>query len=145
VIPKGLLEAISKIQDTVLICPPLISQFAALGALEAGREYFDSKFGQLIAVRNELLGRLSTLDELAEPPVSEGAFYVLLKVRTEIDDLILVDRLIQEYQVAVIPGSAFGIREGCYLRIAYGVLDEQTAKIGTDRLVDGIRGLLSAG
>ena len=35
-IPPALYDAVAKIQDTVLICPPLVSQVAALGALEAG-------------------------------------------------------------------------------------------------------------
>src|SRR5439155_7269310 len=33
VIPKHLLVEVKKIQDTILICPPVISQYAALGAL----------------------------------------------------------------------------------------------------------------
>ncbi len=144
VIPAGLLEALLKIQDTILICPPLISQFAALGALEAGHDYFLSRFERIRTMRTELLRRLSDLSELVEPPVSEGAFYILLKVRSCIDDLTLVDRLIQGFKVAAIPGSAFGIRNGCYLRVAYGMLDEQSAEVGARRLVEGIRELLSA-
>ena len=38
VIPASLLEAVNKIQDTLLICPPAVSQHAALAALaSAGR------------------------------------------------------------------------------------------------------------
>ena len=37
VIPKHLLVEVKKIQDTILICPPVISQYAALGALSAGK------------------------------------------------------------------------------------------------------------
>ena len=36
VVPRALFEPIRKIQDTNLICPPVISQWAAVGALEAG-------------------------------------------------------------------------------------------------------------
>lgn len=39
VIPKHLLTAVKKVQDTILICPPVISQYAALGALQAQEEY----------------------------------------------------------------------------------------------------------
>src|SRR2546425_7577237 len=39
VAPQHLLESIRKIQDTILICAPVISQFAAIGALQAGRGY----------------------------------------------------------------------------------------------------------
>ncbi|TAF02535.1 MAG: pyridoxal phosphate-dependent aminotransferase, partial [Oscillatoriales cyanobacterium] len=37
VIPQHLLVSVRKIQDTILICPPVISQYAALGALQVGR------------------------------------------------------------------------------------------------------------
>ena len=37
VIPEALSEAVNKIQDTILICPPAVSQHAAMAALEVGR------------------------------------------------------------------------------------------------------------
>lgn len=144
VIPKKLLPAVAKIQDTILICPPVISQFAACGAMEAGREYFEDKFAQIQAARKQLLTGLELLGDRVGTPRSEGAFYILVKVRSDIDDGTLVDRLIQDYQVAVIPGSAFGIEQGCYLRVAYGVLDESAAKTAAQRLVKGISELLGA-
>ena len=39
VIPQHLLMPVKKVQDTNLICPPVISQYAALGALQAGINY----------------------------------------------------------------------------------------------------------
>src|SRR5436190_746271 len=39
VIPASLEEAVRKIQDTNLICPTMIAQAAALGALKAGASY----------------------------------------------------------------------------------------------------------
>ena len=37
VIPEALVDAVNKIQDTILICPPVVSQHAALAALQVGR------------------------------------------------------------------------------------------------------------
>ena len=39
VIPEVLAEAVNKIQDTILICPPAVSQHAAIAALEVGRSF----------------------------------------------------------------------------------------------------------
>ena len=39
----------------------------------------------------------------------------------------------------MIPGIAFGLEEGCYLRIAYGALDKNTAAEGLRRLVGGLK------
>jgi aspartate/methionine/tyrosine aminotransferase len=49
--------------------------------------------------------------------------------------------LIYRFKVAAIPGCAFGLMEGCYLRVSYGMLDEEHANLAIDRLVKGI-GLL---
>ncbi|MFM6138051.1 MAG: pyridoxal phosphate-dependent aminotransferase, partial [Sphaerospermopsis kisseleviana] len=51
--------------------------------------------------------------------------------------------LIQEHKVAVIPGTTFGIEDGCYLRVAYGALKQETAKAGIARLVKGLQIILS--
>ena len=39
VVPAGLWDAVNKIQDTLLICPPAASQCAAAAALRVGRAY----------------------------------------------------------------------------------------------------------
>ena len=51
--------------------------------------------------------------------------------------LALAERLIREHQVAVIPGTAFGMTDGCYLRVAYGALQKETVAEGIGRLVRG--------
>jgi aspartate/methionine/tyrosine aminotransferase len=67
---------------------------------------------------------------------------VLLRVHTDEHDITVVERLIREYGVAVIPGSAFGIQAGCYLRIAYGALQKKTVAEGIGRLVRGLKALV---
>jgi len=49
--PRHLFEAIRKIQDTNLICPPVVSQWAAVGAMETGRVYCRSRLPQVAASR----------------------------------------------------------------------------------------------
>lgn len=142
VVPQHLLEPIKKIQDTILICPPVVSQYAAIGALEAGPPYIESKIRGIAEVRAMVLERLSELGDLITPPRSEGAFYILIRVKTDQPPMGLVERLIQQHRVAVIPGTAFGIRDGCYLRIAYGALERTTATEGITRLVSGLRSAL---
>ena len=39
------------------------------------------------------------------------------------DSVDLVERLIREHRIAVIPGTAFGMDDGCYLHIGYGAAD----------------------
>lgn len=138
VIPKHLFVAVKKVQDTILICPPVISQYAALGALQAKEEYLQSNIGAIAQVRQVVLDCLNYLQGLCSITPANGAFYFFLKVNTQIDAFELVKRLIQEHKVAVIPGTTFGMDDGCYLRVAYGALQKETAKEGIERLVQGL-------
>src|SRR5688572_1761438 len=82
VIPTKLLPAVHKIQDTNLICPPVISQYAALGALRAGSGYCRERVAALADVRRLVLDHLAELAEIVTVRRSEGAMYCLVKVRT---------------------------------------------------------------
>ena len=141
VIPEHLLESVRKVQDTILICPPVISQYAALGALQAGRDYCLTHISAIANVRQLVLNALFPLQMCTITPAN-GAFYFLLKVNTEIDALELATRLISEHRVAVIPGTTFGMDNGCYLRVAYGALQQETATEGIERLVTGLQTIL---
>ncbi|NEP01012.1 MAG: pyridoxal phosphate-dependent aminotransferase [Symploca sp. SIO2E9] len=144
VIPEHLFTAVKKIQDTILICPPVISQYAALGALQVGVSYCQNYLSQITAVRELMLNSLESIKDLCRIAPADGAFYFFLKVDTKLSDFKLVERLIQEYRVAVLPGTTFGINEGCCLRVAYGALQQEIAAEGIRRLVQGIQETLSS-
>lgn len=141
VVPEALWMAVNKIQDTLLICPPHVSQAAAVGALSAGRAYTAPFVERLAAVRLQVLEKLAAIGDIAEVPSADGAFYCLLRVRTRLDAMTLCERLIREHRVATVPGSAFGLTDGTYLRISYGALDAESVNEGIDRLVEGLKAL----
>ena len=143
VYPARLEAAMTKIQDTILICPPAISQLAAVGALSAGREWVRTHVRALSLTRANVRDALMTLasDGLAEIPPAQGALYFLLRPKTTLAPLDYVTQLIRDHRVAAIPGDAFGLMEGCALRVAYGALDATTATEGVGRLVAGVRAL----
>jgi aspartate/methionine/tyrosine aminotransferase len=142
VVPAHLLEAVRKIQDTILICAPVISQFAAIGALQAGPAYCRGKIAELAEVRRLVLRELSGLGERCDVPRADGAFYFLIRLQTQLHPMQVVERLVREHGVAVIPGTAFGQDEGCHLRVAYAALKADTVAEGIGRLVRGVRRLL---
>jgi aspartate/methionine/tyrosine aminotransferase len=144
VIPEHLFEAIRKIQDTILICPPVISQFAAVGAMKEGASYCRTKLKELGEVRSLVAEELKEIARFCTIAPAAGAFYFFMKVRTHLDSMTLVERLIREHQVAVMPGSTFGMDEGCYLRIAYAALSKETVKEGIGRFVNGIKKIVGA-
>jgi aspartate/methionine/tyrosine aminotransferase len=141
VMPKHLLPALLKVQDTNLICPPLICQQAAIGALEVGSDYCKAQLHRLLAIRTQVISRLQEVSDKIDLVTTEGAFYLLLKLHTQRNDLEVVKTLISDYQVSTIPGCAFGLTDGCYLRLSYGMLDSTRANEAMTRLVKGIKAL----
>ena len=144
VLPERLAGAVHKIQDTILICAPVISQYAAVGALQAGAAYCREKLPGFAEVRAIAQQQWEQLRGLCEVPRAEGAFYYLLRVHTGLTPLALTERLIREHGVAVIPGNAFGLDHGCHLRVAYGALAKETAAEGLGRLTRGLKKILGA-
>ena len=138
VIPSELFESIRKIQDTQLICAPVISQYAALGAMEVGRPYCETQKGPILKARETLLSAFHNLGDWCRIPESSGAFYFLLNLDCRHSSTALAEKLVRKYKVAVIPGETFGLLEGCYLRVAYGALDPDTLEEGIDRLIAGL-------
>ena len=141
-IPAHLEEAVKKIQDTNLICPPVLNQLAGAAALCCGRSWCEHRIAPFASVRDLVLTELEALGDRVVAPRPGGAFYALIRVHTARHDMELVEPLIRDFGVAVMPGSTFGIRDGCYLRISYGALEKQTVAEGMGRLVRGLRALL---
>lgn len=144
VIPEQFFESTRKIQDTILICPPVISQWAAVGAMHAGRAYCEAKLRETRDIRLLMLESLRQIGDLVTIPRADGAFYLLARVHTDMDPMQLAQRLIEEHRVAVIPGTTFGVRDQCLLRIAYGALQKGTAAEGIGRFVRGLGQILTA-
>jgi aspartate/methionine/tyrosine aminotransferase len=140
VLPESLWDAVNKIQDTLQICAPAVSQRAGVAALAVGRSYPLGQLGALSAMR-QLVG-----DALDQPGVpwhvvaSSGALYYFVRLRSTRDPLDVCERLIREHRVAVVPGSAFG-DEACSIRVSFGALDGETAGEGVARLVRGLAAL----
>jgi aspartate/methionine/tyrosine aminotransferase len=140
--PEHLAAAMAKSQDTILVCPPVASQIAAIAALDVGRPYCEPHVRELASIRAIVFSELSALAPLASVAAADGAFYCLLKVNSDQDPMSLAERLIRDYQVAVIPGPAFGMTDGCYFRVAYGALQKETVAEGIGRLVAGLRAIV---
>ncbi len=144
VIPEHLLVSVKKVQDTILICPPVVSQYAALGALQVGGGYCKEHICAIASVRQLVLDSLKRLEGLCAIAPADGAFYFFLKVHTQLDAFELAERLIREHRVAVMPGTTFGMNDECYLRVGYGALQKETVTEGMERLVQGIQAILGS-
>jgi aspartate/methionine/tyrosine aminotransferase len=143
VYPEAMAAALMKSQDTILICPTIAAQIGAAAALSVGRVYSEPFVRELASIRDIVVRELATLGALATVPAADGAFYILLRVNTAMDPLVLGERLVREHKVAVIPGTSFGMTDGCYFRVAFGALQKATVAEGIGRLTAGLRALVS--
>ncbi len=141
-VPRHLQPSIKKIQDTNLICPPLICQVAATAALTTGRAWAQPHIDPLRGVRDMAVAELERLGARCHFPKPDGAFYLMVDFETQRNDLELVHALIRDWGVAVLPGSTFGIGTGCSLRIAFGCLAPADVAEGLGRLRRGLEHLL---
>lgn len=144
VFPRHLAAAILKVQDSNLICAPTVSQYAALGALQTGREYCLSKQRIIADNRAYALSVIENLSPVTGKPGADGAFYLFLGIDSQISDVELSQRLVREHGVAVIPGSPFGISRGCYLRLSYGALPTDKFELAMERLAKGLISVTNA-
>jgi aminotransferase len=122
--PAVLTEAMMKIHQYSMLCAPIMSQVAAAEALKHGADEVE-KMRRAYARRRNLM--LKRFEEMGVPCFAPGgAFYMFPDIRKfglTSQDFAL--RLLEEEDVAVVPGDAFGeAGQGC-VRACYATSYEQ--------------------
>lgn len=116
--PKELMQHICKIHQFGIMSSPTTAQFAGIEALRTGEEDIERMRVQYDARRRFLLTELRDMGLSCFEP--EGAFYIFPSVAsTGLSSEEFCNRLLEEQQVAVVPGNAFGASGEGHLRISY--------------------------
>jgi aspartate/methionine/tyrosine aminotransferase len=145
VFPSDLLDAMNKVQDTNLICAPVVSQMLALELLKYGRAWVQPKIDALAVVRKNVYERLKTLGDLVQFPQTQGAFYVFLKLPglpAGLDSLAFNRAMAQRHKVVSVPGFTFGLLDtqlANYQRLSYGSLEAASVDQGVERYVTAVK------
>ncbi|MFH1063027.1 MAG: pyridoxal phosphate-dependent aminotransferase [Candidatus Omnitrophota bacterium] len=129
--PKEAVAKISNLQDHSTSCPNSIAQVAAVEALTGGDECINKMNKEFVKRRDYIVKRINSIDKLSviNP---QGAFYVFPNIsKTGMASLDFAQRLLDEAQVAVIPGIGFG--EDKFIRLSFATSMEQIVK-GLDRI-----------
>jgi aspartate/methionine/tyrosine aminotransferase len=136
--PAHITTAMTTLQSQLTSCAGALSQLAAVAALQETPEtWMDQVVRTMQEKRDYVLSQLSALPgvtvSLEYPPT--GAFYVLPDVRPycrranddlseeEYDDVSFCVRLLEQEQLALVPGSSFGIPGT--VRISYATSMEE--------------------
>ena len=135
--PPGLLAAMRKIHQYTIMSAPTTGQAAAVEALNGGGKYVREMVAEYDRRRRLIVGGLNTLGlDTFEP---RGAFYAFPSIaRSGMDDNTFAEKLLQEEEVAVVPGSAFGASGAGFVRCSYATAYEKI-EIALERMARFMR------
>ncbi|MHC5613109.1 MAG: pyridoxal phosphate-dependent aminotransferase [Nostoc sp.] len=129
--PVEIIKAASTIQghSTSNVCT--FAQYGAIAALQSPQDCVEEMRQAFAKRRQVMLERLNAIPGLSTAS-PDGAFYLFPDIsKTGLKSLEFSDALLEEHQVAVIPGIAFGADDN--IRLSYAT-DMATIEKGMDRL-----------
>ncbi|KOP23296.1 aspartate aminotransferase [Hapalosiphon sp. MRB220] len=129
--PIDIIKATSTIQShsTSNVCT--FAQYGVIAALESSQDCVEQMRQAFAKRRQVMLERVNAIPGLTCPQ-PDGAFYLFPDIsKTGLKSLQFSDALLDEQQVAVIPGIAFGADDN--IRLSYAT-DMTTIEKGMDRL-----------
>ncbi|PSQ75181.1 MAG: aspartate aminotransferase [Bacteroidetes bacterium QH_6_63_17] len=146
--PDPIAQAAAKIQGQFTSAPCSITQKAGVAALEMDHGPVDEMVAAFRRRRDVVVDRLRAIEGV-RCPMPEGAFYVYPDVSRVLgaeapdgstieDSSDLCFYLLEEHDVALVPGTAFGAPEGLRLSYASSMEDLETA---LDRIEAGLSAL----
>ena len=140
VMPRAAADDVEKLAQNLFICPSSVAQYAALAAFsDEAREIMESQREEFRRRRDYLVPALREIG-FNIPRTPDGAFYVYARLPDGFSDSeTFCDRLLEQYYVAVTPGTDFGeYLANEHVRFSYaqniGLLRE-----GVDRLAVALR------
>lgn len=139
-VPDELVDAVDRLVGNFALCPPTLSQHAALAAFDAYPE-LDANVARYAANRELLLDALPSIG-LSRFAPADGAFYLYADVSDYTDEsLSWVRRVLADTGVALAPGVDFDTERGhLFARLSFAGDRDEIA-----RAVDVLGGYLRTG
>ncbi len=135
--PQYLIKAMTKIQSQSTSNPTSIAQAAAVAALNTGTDCIAPMLQAFDRRRQFVTDALNAIDGISCRCI-EGAFYAFANANdaiqklanqgkiSSVSDIAFCDYLLEEAEVATVPGSAFGCAN--YFRISFATSDDLLKK-----------------
>jgi aspartate aminotransferase len=136
--PLDLIKAVTTLQSqsTSNVCT--FAQYGAIEALEGSQDCVQEMLTAFTARRQGIYDLINGIPGLSclKP---DGAFYMFINISgTGLGSLAFCDKLLTDYQVAVIPGIAFGADD--HIRASYAT-DMMTIERGMERISKFVRSI----
>jgi aminotransferase len=114
---KALISQISKIHSFVMLCAPIVSQLAAVEALNSQKDV-SGMVREYKRRRDYIVSELNKIGFKTGLP--QGAFYCFTSIKSSgLSSLDFARKLLKDVRVAVVPGEAFGRDYSGFIRISY--------------------------
>ena len=116
--------------------PPTFTQFGGIEALRGGEEFIASQLAHWQSNLDLIMDRLGPNPKvhISRP---DSTFYVFFRVEGEPDCLVFAKRLIDEVELSLAPGCAFGKSCTGWLRLCFAVSEKKLTE-ALDRLEKAI-------
>ncbi|MCR5218477.1 aminotransferase class I/II-fold pyridoxal phosphate-dependent enzyme [Treponema sp.] len=130
--PAEILAQIVKLHGYNTICAPIFSQYAALEGLRHGWKDVEKMRISYQQRRNLMV---KAFNDMGLPvPEPKGAFYMFPDISsTGMTSEEFATKLFQQHNVAVVPGSVFGLGGEGHIRVCYATSIEKI-KVALDRI-----------
>lgn len=112
------LREILKIHQYIIMCAPTAAQYGAIEGLKNSQKYVDEMVEQYKLRRNYIVSGFNRIGLPTHLP--QGAFYIFPCIKkTGLTSLEFCEKLLEEENVACVPGSAFGEAGEGFIRVSY--------------------------
>ena len=138
--PEEVVATMTKLQENVVACAPLPSQYAAIQALSGEENYSRNMVDIFTKRRNVLVEGIQSIPLLrCTPP--DATFYLMVDISaTGMKSEEFAIELLKSVQVALVPGITYGVSCDNYVRIAF-TLDEEKIREGIKRIASFVNQL----
>ena len=127
---EELIPQITKAHIPFAICAPVVSQYAALAALQGAQDCVARFRDHYRAMRDLMCARLDTMDSVFEYQKPHGSYLMFPRILLEEgkDSATFCKRLLKQARVSATPGIAFGPTGEGHLRLSFCVPEEEINK-----------------
>jgi aminotransferase len=137
--PAALVDAMMKIHQYSMLCASIISQEAAIEALQNGREAMLEMRDQYRLRRNYIVSAFNDMGLACHSP--RGSFYAFPSIAaTGLTSQQFAVRLLEQENVACVPGDAFGPSGAGFLRCCFATSLEEI-EVATRRMARFVKAL----
>ena len=138
--PEEVVATMTKLQENVVACAPLPSQYAAIKALSGEENYSRNMVDIFTKRRNVLVEGIQSIP-LLKCTSPDATFYLMVDISaTGMKSEEFAIELLKSVQVALVPGITYGVSCDNYVRIAF-TLDEEKIREGIKRIASFVNQL----